>query len=736
MNRLFSATSKATSGVARLHLLRGATRTRLHNLAVSRFGQTSVRLFSSKKDEVKDAEYETPEVFTKDGKGAADPQFTQEEIDKMEKEMGLDAEQGEPAPDDVFVDKGTEAADGEETQMAFKAETRKILDIMANSLYTDKEVFVRELISNASDAIEKAAYFQRSGAGKLADDSTPFEIRIYCNEKDNILIIQDSGVGMTKEELVLNLGTIARSGSRAFVEELSKTGSGSDEIIGQFGVGFYSVFMVADKVEVYSKTCNADGAESASYWTSDGSGEYKISQATGVHRGTKIKVHLKENEKKFAIKHIIEGIVKKYSNFVGHPIYLNDEKINTVAAIWTLNPTEVTDEQHLDFYRYVANAYDTPSFRLHFRTDAPIDINALFYFPERHMEKYGMGRSEPGVSLYCRKVLIQPKCSTILPEWLRFVKGVVDSEDLPLNISRENMQDSALISRINNVLTKKILKFLEDKAKKDVDEYKKFYKEFGNFLKEGACGDFNHKDQIAKLLRFDTSIGGNDLSSLDDYVGRMRPEQESIFFLCAPNRDFALSSPYYETFDKEGIEVLFCYSHMDDFVMKNLQRYAKRAIVSIESAGAKAKAKDAEKKPEEAKSKEEKDQDLTDKDRSEKLVAFFQDALKSRVSQVRATERLVNSPAIVVDHESAAVRKVMQYVDTQGSQELPKQKLEINPKHPMLIKLMSVKDTNADLAQLIVEQIYDNALIAADILDSPRGMLNRLNKILDAAVSK
>eukprot|EP00462_Mataza_sp_D1_P018710 CAMPEP_0175141596 /NCGR_PEP_ID=MMETSP0087-20121206/12233_1 /TAXON_ID=136419 /ORGANISM="Unknown Unknown, Strain D1" /LENGTH=707 /DNA_ID=CAMNT_0016425109 /DNA_START=142 /DNA_END=2265 /DNA_ORIENTATION=- len=669
---------------------------------------------------------ESPEVEVVDNKHP--DELTEEEVEKMKQELNDD---DQPLPDDSYVDQGMEAKEGEEERLGFKAETRKILDIVANSLYTDKEVFVRELISNASDALEKAAYYQRSGEGVLAESEKPFEIRVSCNEQDNILIIQDSGVGMTKEELVENLGTIARSGSKAFVEELGKSGTAGEDIIGQFGVGFYSVFMVATKVEVFSRTCKGD-VETAHYWSSDGSGDYSIAQATGVSRGTKIKIHLKESEKKFAIKHIIEGIVKKYSNFVGFPIYLNDDKVNTVAAIWT--QTDSTEEQHLDFYRYIANAYDTPFFRLHFRTDAPISINALFYFPERHMEKYGMGRSEPGVSLYCKKVLIQPKCSTILPEWLRFVKGVVDSEDLPLNISRENMQDSALISRMNNVLTKKILKFLEDKAKKDSEAYMKFYDEFGNFLKEGACGDFTHKDQIAKLLRFDSSLGATspgDTVSLDDYIGRMRPEQNDIFFLCAPNRQFALSSPYYEQFDKEGIEVLFCYSHMDDFVMKNLQRYSKRALTSIESGNAKASEKKAEDKTE-----EEKKEDQSTKAQEEQLVAYFEMALKDRVSQVKTTDRLVSSPAIVVDHESAAVRKVMKYVDTMGSNELPKQKLEINPKHPMLVKLLTVKDSNPDLAQIVAEQIFDNALIAADILDSPRGMLNRLNKIMDYAVDK
>jgi len=633
----------------------------------------------------------------------------------------LDLE-SEGAPDaDSFIDVGTESQKGPTAKHSFQAETRKILDIVANSLYTDKEIFLRELISNASDALEKARYLQAKN--EIDEGTQPLEVKIYVNEKTNTITIQDTGIGMTKEELVSNLGTIARSGSRAFVEASKDQAGDVSNIIGQFGVGFYSVFMVSDKVEVYSLSGTKAGKGQAHYWTSAGTGEFEISEADGVGRGTKIIIHLREDMKQFAIKHVIEGIVKKYSNFVGFPISINDQRVNTVQALWVMDKDKVTPEQHLEFYRYMANAYDTPFFTLHFRTDVPIDIKALFYFPERHMEKYGMGRSDPGVSLYCRKVLIQPKSKAILPDWLRFVKGVVDSEDLPLNISRENMQDSALISRMNNVLTKKIIKFLADMSKTDTAKYIQFYNEFANFIKEGVCSDFTHKADIAQLLRFDTSLGEKQLSSLDDYISRMPIEQKDIYYLCAPSRNFALSSPYFEHFDKEGIEVLFLYSNIDDFVMKNLDKYNKRQLVSIESANVKKKED----------SKETKAEDPDQKANTEKLVNFFQETLKDKVMSVKATDRLSNSPAIVVDHESGAVRKMMKYVDAAGANELAKQKLEINPKHPTLVNLLKVKDTKPELAKMIAEQIFDNALIAADILDNPRTMLARLNKILEAS---
>jgi len=535
----------------------------------------------------------------------------------------LDLETPDATPDkDSYVHPNPEKHTGPSVKHTFQTETRKILDIVANSLYTDKEIFLREIISNASDALEKARFLLAKG--EIEEGDTPLEIKIYVNEKDNTVIIQDTGIGMSKEELVSHLGTIARSGSKAFVEASKETPGDVSNIIGQFGVGFYSCFMVSDKVDVYSLSAKPNSV--AHYWTSTGSGDYEIAEAEGVSRGTKVIIHLKESEKNFAIKHVVEGIVKKYSNFVGFPITINDQKVNTVQALWVMDKNKITPEQHLEFYRYLANAYDTPFFTLQFRTDSPIDIKALFYFPERHLEKYGMGRSDPGVSLYCRKVLIQPKCKLVLPDWLRFVKGVVDSEDIPLNISRENMQDSQLIQRINNVLTKKIIKYLADQSKQDPEKYGIFWKEFGQFFKEGVCGDFVHKADIAQLLRFDTSLGENQECSLDDYISRMPLDQKNIYYLSAPNRNFALSSPYFEQFDKSGTEVLFLYHAVDDFVMKTLEKYNKRPLVSIESA-------DVKKSAEETKADEKLDDAEKEKRRvhSEDVVNFFTDILKDKV---------------------------------------------------------------------------------------------------------
>jgi HSP90 family molecular chaperone len=449
-------------------------------------------------------------------------------------------------------------------------------------------------------------------------------------------------------------------------------------------------------------------------------------EAEGVERGTKIVIHLRENADNYAKRRTVEAILKKYSNFVGYPIYLNGVRVNTIQAIWNLSRNEVTEEQHAEFYRFVANAYDAPTYRIHFNADVPIQVNALFYFPERHMEKYGMGRMDPGTSLYSRKVLIKSKCTGLLPDYFRFVQGVVDSEDVPLNISRENMQDSLLISRISSVLTKRIIKHLQEEARKDADKYKKWYGEFGSFLKEGVCSDFTHKNELARLLRFDSSNSedGVGFESLDDYISRMPPTQQNIYYLCAPNRRTAMASPYYESLKSSGAEVLFLYHPLDDFVMKNLREYSRRKIVSAEASSDDA-APNADKKAEmEAE--------------HAALVAFVKETLGSKVSTLTLTDKISTFPAFVMDHESATMRKMMKMMDTQGllGDELPvsKQKLSINPKHPIFVKLMGVKDAQPDLAKLIVEQVFDNALMAADILDNPRNMLPRMHKLLESAL--
>jgi len=685
---------------------------KLHLLRAQRTG-ASVRLFSSSvKDAEIEAEIELPPGMKPEEAAA---------LGLQNEDVYRSSEPAEPMPVHAEHKKGNVE------QHTFQTETSRILDIVTNSLYTDKEVFLRELVSNASDALEKARY-QMANGSSLVEPELPLEIRIFADEENKTIIIQDTGIGMTADEMVNNLGTIARSGSRKFVEELDKAqASGGDvgsSIIGQFGVGFYSAFMVADKVEVYSKSAVKEGP--AHYWCSNGTGSYELAEAEGVQRGTKIIMHLKEKTQNFAIKYKIEGIIRKYSNFVGFPIYLNQSQLLSVGALWLKDKSQVSEEQYSEFYRYLSGGYDEPTFRLHFSSDVPIAIKTLLYLPSRHSEKLGISRLEPGVSLYSRKVLIQAKSKDILPDWLRFVKGAVDSEDIPLNISRENMQESALMTRLNSALTRKIIRFLEEQARNDPEKYQTWLDEFGSFLKEGVCSDQKHKKDIAKLLRFQSSRSEREQTSLDEYISRMPPSQTAIYYLIAPNRASALASPYYEAFQKKNIEVLFGYMNIDDFVMQHLEKYNDRKIVSVSATEA---------------------QDIVDPEenmtaeqvqKNESLVDFFKEALSGRVLSVKTSTRLVSSPAIVVDHESSAVRRLMKMVhhsDT-GADEthFSKQKLEINPNHPIMEKLVLIKDEQPELAKLVAEQIFDNALIAADIMDNPRTMLGRINQIIESSL--
>jgi molecular chaperone HtpG len=345
----------------------------------------------------------------------------------------------------------------------FQAEVKQVLDIVVHSLYTDKEIFVRELISNASDATEKLRHTQITEKD-IFDADLDLEIQVSADEEAGTITIQDFGIGMTHGELIENLGTIAHSGSKAFLNALKEGGERNENLIGQFGVGFYSVFMVADAVKVYTRSWQPEGESLC--WSSQGDGAYEIEQVEGERRGTRIVFTLKDEYKDFAKKDKLEGIIKRYSSFVQFPIKVDGDELQTVQALWLKSKNDVTEDEYKAFYKFQANAFDEPRFWLHFAADAPISINTLLFAPTENMEGFGFGRMEPGVSLYCRKVLIDSDPKNLLPDWLRFVRGVVDSADLPLNISRESMQDSALIQKLNKVITKRFLKPLEEQAKK------------------------------------------------------------------------------------------------------------------------------------------------------------------------------------------------------------------------------------------------------------------------------
>ena len=602
----------------------------------------------------------------------------------------------------------------------FQAEISQLLDIVIHSLYTDKEIFVRELISNSADALEKLKFLQTSGKPVFQPEAE-LKVAIDTDDTAHTITCTDTGIGMTHDELIENLGTIAHSGSKAFLKLLAEN-KGNANLIGQFGVGFYAAFMAGDKVSVYSRSYEEDAPGWC--WTSDGKGGYEMEPADGLPRGTKIVVHLKEDEKRFAEKFTIESVIKRYSNFVSAPIELNGEKVNTVQAIWSRSKNEITDEEYKEFFHFISHESAGPLYRLHLNADAPISIQSLVFVPEHNMEKIAMSRSESDVNLYCRRILIQPKAKGLFPDWLRFLKGVVDSEDLPLNISRETMQDSALMQKLNKVLTGRFLKFLAEESIADPDKYARFFAEFGSCIKEGAVNDYAHRDQLTKLLRFESSFTEKGkITSLADYVSRMVDGQKEIYYVLATNRENAETSPYYEGLKAKGYECLFLTDPWDEFVMGHLRQFdgkdikpAEKAEIDVEPTGGPG----------------------LDQEAAISLAGFFQETLGSdRVNEVRVSKRLADSPAVALESDkmlTASMRRMMKQMNAAGrGMEMPEGKpdFEINPRHAVMVRLEAMRAKDAALAGKVAEQIFDSALVTAGMLDDPRAMIKRMNDLME-----
>ncbi len=612
---------------------------------------------------------------------------------------------------------------------AFQAEVKQILDIVINSLYTNREIFVRELISNAADALEKLRY-EKVTDESIADPDLPPEIRIEVDETAKTITITDTGIGMSEEDLIENLGTIAHSGTKDYLKKLAEAGSKNVELIGQFGVGFYSSFMVAKHVTVFSRSAKPE--EQGVKWVSDGSGEYTIEPAPDLKRGTRIVLNLRDDSEDFASKAKIERIIKQYSNFVPFPIKLGGETVNTVQALWTKNKNEIKDEDYTEFYKFIANDFQEPMFRYHFTADVPLQISALLFVPQENFEQLWMGKVDSGVNLYCKKVLIQQHSDVILPDWLRFVKGVIDSEDLPLNISRETMQDNVVVRKLKKVITSRFLKYLDEQAKNDPEKYKTFWNKFGIFIKEGITKDFEHRDELTPLLRFESSKEeeGKPIS-LSDYVARLRLGQNSIYYVSGSNRAAIESGPYIEAFRKKDIEVLYVYEPIDEFVLTQIQEFEGKKIVSADQADL-----DLPDIPDVEEKSDEKEEALN-REEAESLAAWFKKTLGDRVDNVRESKRLVDSPAIVVNADTAmtsGMQRIMQAVN-QDSNQIGKKNLEINPSHPIMIQLARHKENkDEEFLKTVVDQIYDNALMAGGLLTDTRPLINRNYTILEKAL--
>lgn len=603
----------------------------------------------------------------------------------------------------------------------FQAEIQQLLDLVVHSLYTDKDIFLRELISNASDSMEKVRHLE--GTEKdFKDAGDDLQITLELDKEAKTITLTDRGIGMTREELIENLGTIAHSGTKAFLQQMKESGGSPAGLIGQFGVGFYSAFMVADKVEVFSRSWKND-AQSLR-WESDGKTGYEIEEVEDLPRGVKIVLHLNEESADFSEEYKVKSLIERYSNFVGFPILLDGKRINEVEALWLKNKSEISDEEYKAFYQFACHGFDEPSYRLHFAADAPLAINALIFVPGENPEKAGFGKTDAGVALYCKKVLIDPEPKGLLPEWLRFVKGVVDSADLPLNISRETMQDTALVRKLNGVISKRIIKMFEKEAVSDPAKYRQFYKKFERFFKEGIATDFANKDALAKLLRFESSMTeAGEVCSLTDYVSRMKDGQETIYYLVGQNRDQIESGPYVEAFKARGLEVIYFMDAVDEYVVDSLGEFDGKKLVSIRHAGADLEDLDA-------------DGEALSEEDVNGLCEFLQAELGEAVTKVSSGKRLVDSPVIALvpeDGMSPQVRQMMKAMDENFKDEV-KVELEINPRHPLVKKLSETKDSQPEVAKLVAAQLLDNALISAGLLDDARGTISRMNSLMEKAM--
>jgi len=515
----------------------------------------------------------------------------------------------------------------------FKAEMKQLLNIIVHSLYTHPEIFLRELISNASDALNKVR-FRLLTDKNILDPDDELQIKIEVDEKKRLFVIEDNGIGMTYDELVNNIGTVARSGTLEFLNRMKEEGKSLDgNLIGQFGVGFYSVFMVTD--EVIIETRSADINSKGYRWKSSGEGTFTIEEYDKKNRGTRISFILKDSAKEFSSEYRIKEIIEKYSNFADFPILLKGKKINKVSALWQRKADEITDKDAYEFYKFLTNDMDDPLGYWAISVEGVVNFKALLFIPSKAPFDYLWLQKEKSLHLYSNKILIQSDCKDLLPEYLRFTKGVVDTSDLPLNISREVTQYTPVMEKIRGILTAKILGFLKDWAENKQDKYLKFYKNFGTLLKSGLNSDFVNRDKLIELLLFESSAKPQgQMTSLKEYVSRMKDFQKEIYYLSGDNRDLLEHNPKLEYFRKNGIEVLFLTEPIDVFIMPGITEYEKKPLISIDRADIALLPQEQIVKPND--------------NLSESLLKLFKDVLKDKVEDVVVSKRLVESAATLV----------------------------------------------------------------------------------------
>lgn len=612
----------------------------------------------------------------------------------------------------------------------FQAETKQLLDILVHSLYTSREIFLRELISNASDALDKLR-FETTRGTDIVDSSDPLEIRIEFDEKKKILTIKDSGIGMSKSEIIANIGTIAKSGSAEFIKTLAENKSDANNIIGKFGVGFYSVFMVAKEVVIKSRSFRKD--ELPIEWKSNGLGDYEVIELNEkLPRGTSIEIYLKEDASEFAEKYKLESAIKKHSSFISFPIYLGKEKINTISALWREPKSSIKKEQYDEFFKFLTYDNDEPIDTLHISIDAPIQFNSLFFIPKKNYDMFGYFKDNYGLDLYVRRVLIQHKNKDMLPEYLGFVKGVVDSEDLPLNISRETLQENSVFMKISNSVTQQVLNHLLKKAKDEPEKFAEFWHEHGRIFKMGYM-DFTNAEKFSQLLRFNSSANKDEkeLSSFDDYVTRMKKGQKEIYYLFANSRIAASLDPHLEIFNKKGLEVLFLFDPIDEFVLSSVRKYKDYELVAVTQADVKKIDKmDDEETEEKNIEKLSKDDEL----HFDSLISDMKKILGERVKDVKVSQRLSVSPACLSSDDDAmtsSMQKIMRMQNKDFS--VQKKIFEVNKDHLLIRNLLKVYKTNNTDAYVkdVTEQLFESALLLEGDLFDANSLVNKVNKMLE-----
>ncbi len=620
--------------------------------------------------------------------------------------------------------------------LGFQTEVKQLLHLMIHSLYSNKEIFLRELISNASDAVDKLR-FEALSKPELLEGGAELKIRVSFDKDAKTVTLEDNGIGMSREDAITHLGTIAKSGTADFMKHLSGDQKKDSHLIGQFGVGFYSAFIVADKVDVFSRRAGADASEGV-HWSSKGEGDFEVATVEKAERGTRIVLHLKSGEDEFADGWRLRNIIKKYSDHIALPIELpkevaaveGEEKpavewetVNRASALWTRPRTEIKDEEYQEFYKHIAHDFENPLSWSHNKVEGKLEYSSLLYVPTRAPFDLYQREAPKGLKLYVQRVFVMDQAESFLPLYLRFIKGVVDSNDLSLNVSREILQKDPIIDSMKSALTKRVLDMLEKLAKNDPEQYKGFWKNFGQVMKEGPAEDFANKEKIAGLLRFASTSGdeGEQVVGLADYLARAKEGQDKIYYLTGETYAQVKNSPHLEVFRKKGIEVLLLTDRIDEWLMSYLSDFDGKSFVDVARGdldlGNLDSEEDKKAAEEVAKSKE-------------GLVERLKTALGDSVAEVRVSHRLTDSPAILAIGEQDLGMQMRQILEASG-QKVPDSKpiFEFNPGHPLIEKLDNEQSDErfGDLSHILFDQA---ALAAGDSLKDPAAYVRRLNKLL------